>query len=91
VRDQARFFQHSSRHRHAGATRSQHLGQKFLSQGYRIRSYAVGAHQQPSRQSLVNFMEPVASCNLCYLHCRDLQTLLQPPLQRDVTERLWAG
>jgi hypothetical protein len=36
-------------------------------------------------------MEPVASCNLCYLHCRDLQTLLQPPLQRDVTERLWAG
>ncbi len=81
MRDQARFLQHSSRHGHAGATSSQHLGQKFLGQGHRIRSYAVGAHQQPSRQSLVHFMEPVASCNLCYLHCRDLRKLLQPPLQ----------
>ena len=72
VGDESRFLQHPGRHGHAGASSAQHLRQKFLRQGHRIRSDPVGAHQQPPRQSLIHFMQTITGGNLCDLHGHDL-------------------
>jgi hypothetical protein len=81
VGDDSSSLQYPRCDRHAGAASPQHLGQKFLRQWKRVRPYAVRAHQQPSRQSLIHLMQPIAGGNLRDLHSHDLRKLLELALQ----------
>ena len=76
VGDQAGLLKHPSCNADAGTSGTEHLPQKFLRQGHGVGSDAIGAHQQPARQSLAHLMQTIAGCELRHLHGHDLRKLL---------------
>ena len=60
VRNQACLLQDACSHRDTGSAGAQHVCQKLLGQCNEVRSNAVLAHQQPSRQPLIHFVKPIA-------------------------------
>src|ERR1700704_2216409 len=64
VVNQASPLQNRGGHRHAGASSAQHLRKELLGERQNVLTNAVLAHQKPSRQPLVDFMEAVAGRNL---------------------------
>src|SRR5579864_2457160 len=64
IGNQPGFLQDTRRDRHAGAPRAEHMRNKFLGQRKSGFPDSILAHQQPASQSLIDFMETVASGNL---------------------------
>ena len=64
VFNQSCLLQNASSDSDASSSRAQHVGEKFLSQGNVVATESVLTHQQPSRQSLMDFMRPIARRDL---------------------------
>jgi hypothetical protein len=67
ILDEAAALENSGGQADAGASGTQHLSEEFMSHAKDFGIDAVLAHQQPTRQALFNFMQPVARRNLGYL------------------------
>ena len=65
--DDPRFLKDASGHGYAGATRTQHAGHQFLREGQGVHANPVLRHQEPTRQALVDFVQPVAGSDLLRL------------------------
>ena len=68
VFDQAGLLQQSRRKGHTGAVRSQHGGQEIMCDFQQRRRGTVLGHQQPTREPLFDFVEPVTRRGLRHLH-----------------------
>jgi hypothetical protein len=66
-------LQNASRDSDACPSRPENVREKFLSQGNAGTAESVLTHQQPSRQSLFNFIHPIARGNLRGLHHHGLR------------------
>ena len=56
------------RNRYAGTLRAQHDGEELVRQRQLVAAEAIGGHQQPSRQALLDLVQSIAECGLRGLH-----------------------
>ena len=74
-------LQHACGNRNARTPRPQHVRQEFVRERNEIAIEPVLAHQQPSCESLVHFVQAVAGSDLSCLHRHRLAVLLYSVLQ----------
>ena len=82
VRDVRLLLENASGAAHAGSIRSQHSRKKIVRNKHRSIVHAIVRHQQPSRETLLNIMQPVTRRCLSNLHslnyCVAAQYCLKP-------------